>query len=92
MLLIELRLQCGFDFSDLFFAEVILHPTDHDLFGQIGVGDHVAGFGLLQPHAAVGAAAVGAVLSVDGVVNREHHPVRGVVLHVGDCPSKRGHR
>jgi hypothetical protein len=62
MLLIELLLERGFDFTDLFSTEVILDPADHDLFGQIGVGDHVAGFGLLQPYAAIRAAAVRAIV------------------------------
>jgi hypothetical protein len=70
MLLIKLRLQCSFDFTDLFSTEVILHPADHDFLGQIGIGNHVVGFGLFQPHAAVGAAAVGAVVGVDGIVNQ----------------------
>jgi hypothetical protein len=92
MLLIELLLECSFDFTDLFGAEVILDPADHDFLGQISVGNHVAGFRLLQPNRSVRRAAVGAVFSVDGVMHREHHTVRGVVLHVGDGPGKRCHR
>jgi hypothetical protein len=90
MLLIELLLERSFDFTNLFGAEVILDPADHDFLGQIGVGNHVAGFGLLQSHAAVRRAAVRAIVGGNRVVHREHHPVRGVVLHVGDGPGEIG--
>ena len=92
MLLIELLLERGFDFTNLFGAEVILDPADHDLGSQLRVRDHIFGFGPLQPHAAVSAAAaVGAVFSVDGVVDGKNAPIACVVLHVGDGPGKRCH-
>jgi hypothetical protein len=49
MLLIELLLECSFDFTDLFSTEVILDPADHDLFGQIGVGIMLPGSGFSSP-------------------------------------------
>ena len=90
MLFIEKRLQRGFNLGDLFVAEIALDPADDDLFGETIEGGHAVGLGCFEAKAAVGTSGIGAVFSVDGVVNREDDAVSGVAFEVGDAPGKGG--
>jgi len=45
VLLIELRLQCGFNLGNLLVAELVLDPADDNFFGEAIEGDHAIGFG-----------------------------------------------
>jgi len=83
-------LQCGFDLGDLFFAELVLDPTDNDLFGEVVEWDHAVRLGCFEAKAAVRTSGIGAVFSVDSVVNREDKAVSGMAFEVGDVPRKGG--
>lgn len=89
MLFVQLALESGFDFGNFFVAaEGFFDPADHGIFREVAVGDQVVG--ALEADAAVGAAGVGAVFSVHGVVSGKHEAVIGLALEGVDTPNKVG--
>ena len=85
-LLIQLRLKCSLDCGHV---QLVLHPADHDLRRQVGVGDDVA-LRLLQADGAVGGAGIGAVVGSHGPVHGEDDAVSRVAFEVGDGPGVGG--
>ena len=87
MLFINLGLQRRLDLGHFFrAAEFVFDPADDDLGGEVGVGNHRLGVGLLQADGAVGAGFVGAVVGVHGVVYRHHGTVGRMPFHLSNLP------
>jgi len=84
-------LQGSFDFGNLFVAAKCgLDPTNHVSLSQVGVRDQ--GVRALKADAAVGAAGIGAVAGIDGIVRRHHKTISGFTLQGVNAPGKSGGR
>lgn len=88
-LLIKLGLKSAFNFGYFFVAaEGFFDPAHYGVFGEICKRNEV--FGALKSHAAIGAAGIGAVIGVHGVVGDEHKTVLGFAFELCDLPGKSG--
>ena len=88
-MLVDLALKCGRDGFNLLFTELVLHPADDDLGGEVSKRDDVV-FRSFQADRAVSTSRVGAVVGIYGVVGSKNNPVSGVTLKLGNVPDRGG--
>ena len=70
--------------SHLLRTEVVLHPADHGVSGEVLV---LNGEVTIHADAAVAASAIGAISGVKGPVNRGDLAVSHVAIKVGNVPG-----
>ena len=88
VLLIELRLQRGFNLGDFLGAKFVLDPADNDFFGEISKGDQIVW--AFKTNTAVRRTGVRTVVSRNCVVTDEDETVRGFPLQICHAPSEYG--
>ena len=87
---IDLILQRLLDLLNLLVAKLISYPACNRELIKIREGHHRVRVAGLQTNTAVSAAAVGAIMRRDGVVNGGHHAIGKAALHVGNFPGVSG--